>query len=177
MEVCRKFDALYAPIFKVFLVNFLQDVLSSALLRRLDRLFISRYTNALVSEETETKTKTLLLPTCSPSPTKGKNFWISNVFLTAVVWGKGASVIRHCCIKQCGAAEVNLRLSLTIFSYVGVSFALWPINQRGRGDGGCPRYPVDMRRGVSLLCLLSRRRRTDVLEFGVRHWVLRILLS
>lgn len=77
---------------------------------------ISRYPNALVSEETETKTKTLLLPTCSPSPTKGKNFWISNVFWTAVVWGKAASVIRHCCMKQCGAAEVNLRLSLTILA-------------------------------------------------------------
>ena len=114
MEVCRKFDALYAPIFRVFLVNFLKDVLSSALLRRFAS--ISRYPNALVSEETETKTETLLLRTCSSSPTKGKNFWISNVFLTAVVWGKGVSVIRHCYMKQCGAAEVNLSLSLTILA-------------------------------------------------------------
>jgi len=71
-EVCGKFGALYAPIFRVFLVNFLKDVLSSALLRRFAS--ISCYPNALVSEETETKTKTLLLPTCSPSPTEGKNF-------------------------------------------------------------------------------------------------------
>jgi len=42
MEVCRKFDALYAPIFKVFLVSFLKDVLPSALLRRFDSYFALR---------------------------------------------------------------------------------------------------------------------------------------
>jgi hypothetical protein len=71
MDVCRKFGAWYAPIFKVIFVDLPKDLLSSALIRTFAA--ISRYSNALVSEETETETKSLLLPTCSPSPTKGKN--------------------------------------------------------------------------------------------------------
>ena len=58
MEVCRKFDALCAPMFEVFLVNCRKDVLSFALLRTFSS--ISRYPNTQVSEVTETKTETLL---------------------------------------------------------------------------------------------------------------------
>jgi hypothetical protein len=73
LEVCRTYNALVVMIFEGFFVNLLKDAQSSALLRTCAS--ISRYPNALISEETEKKkTKTLLLPTCSPSPPEIKNF-------------------------------------------------------------------------------------------------------